>query len=65
VRLVPDDDLLECEPAGEGVAEMRIEPHAYPYGGVGPFIAPAEAFGFTVLGVNGCGEYESREELLG
>lgn len=52
-------DLLECVPAGEGVAEMRIDPHSYPYGGVGPFIALAEAFGFPVLGVNEHGEYES------
>lgn len=49
----------------DGIAEMRIDPHAYPYGGVGPFIALAEAFGFRVLGVNEYGEYQSREELLG
>jgi hypothetical protein len=58
-------DLLGCEMAGEGAAEMRIDPHAYPYGGVGPFIALAEAFGFPVLGVNEYGRYESREVLLG
>jgi hypothetical protein len=58
-------DVLGCEMAGEGIAEMRIDPHAYPYGGVGPLIALAEAFGFTVLGVNGYGKYESRGELLG
>jgi hypothetical protein len=57
-------DVLECEMVGDGVAEMRINPHAYPYGGVGPQIALVEAFGFTVLGVNECGKYESREELL-
>jgi hypothetical protein len=34
-------DLLECEIVGEGVAEMHIDPHAYPYGGVGPLIALA------------------------
>jgi len=49
---------------GDGVAEMHINPQAYPYGGVGPLIALAEAFGFTVLGVNECGQYESRGELL-
>jgi hypothetical protein len=53
-------DVLECEMAGEGVGEMRINLHAYPYGGVGPLIALAEAFGFTVLGVNEYGKYESR-----
>jgi hypothetical protein len=58
-------DLLECEMAAEGVAEMRIHPHTYPYGGVGPFIALAEAFGFTLLGINEYGEYQSREQLLG
>jgi hypothetical protein len=58
-------DVLGCEMVGEGIAEMQINPHAYPYGGVGPLIALAEAFGFTVLGVNECGKYESRGELLG
>jgi hypothetical protein len=58
-------DLLACEMVGDGVAEMRINPHAYPYGGVGPLIALAEAFGFTVLGVNEYGKYQSRSELLG
>lgn len=54
-------DLLDCAMVGDRVAEMRIDPHAYPYGGVGPFIALVEAFGFKVLGVNECGEYESRD----
>lgn len=44
---------------------MRLNPYGYPHGGVGPLIALAEAFGFTVLGVNECGKYESRSELLG
>jgi hypothetical protein len=58
-------DLLSCDRVGESVAEMHIDPHAYPYGGVGPLIALAEAFGFTVLGVNEYGKYQSRQELLG
>jgi hypothetical protein len=58
-------DLLGCEMVGDSVAEMRIDPHSYPYGGVGPFIALVEAFGFGVLGVNECGEYESRDQLSG
>jgi hypothetical protein len=57
--------LVSCEMVGDGIAEMRIDPHASPYGGVGPFIALAEAFGFRVLGVNEYGEYQSREDLLG
>jgi hypothetical protein len=58
-------DVLDCEMVGDGIAEMRIDPHAYPYGGVGPLIALAEAFGFTILGVNEYGKYQSRSELLG
>jgi hypothetical protein len=57
-------DVLDCVLAEPGVGELRINPHAYPYGGVGPLIALAEGYGFTVLGVNECGEYESREQLL-
>jgi len=60
-----DYEIVECVPAGNGIGEMRINPDGYPYGGVGPYIALAEAFGFTVLGVNECGKYESREELQG
>jgi hypothetical protein len=58
-------DLLGCELVADAVAEMQINPDAYPYGGVGPLIALAEAFGFTVLGVNECGKYQSREDLIG
>jgi hypothetical protein len=58
-------NLLACEAVGEGIAEMRINPQAYPYGGVGALIALIEGFGFTVDGVNECGRYESRDELLG
>jgi hypothetical protein len=58
-------DLLDCEVVSEGIAEIHINPHAYPYGGVGPFIALAEAFGFTVIGVNEHGEFQDRKELLG
>jgi hypothetical protein len=58
-------DVLDCVLAEPGVGELRINPRAYPYGGVGPLIALAEGYGFTVLGVNECGEYESREQLLG
>jgi len=59
-----DYSLLWCRAVGDGVAEMRIDPNGYPYGGVGPLIALAEAFGFVVLGVNECGRYETRQELL-
>jgi|SRR5581483_10215098 len=57
-------DMLGCELVGAGVGEMRIYPHAYPYGGVGPLIALAEAFGFTILGVNEYGKYQTREDLI-
>lgn len=57
-------DLIGCEMIGNGVAEIQIDPHAYPYGGVGPLIALVEAFGFTVLGVNEYGQYQNRAELL-
>jgi hypothetical protein len=60
-----DYDLLGCKLVGGGVAEMCIDPHGYPYGGVGSLIALVEAFGFTVLGVNEHGNYESRAKLLG
>ncbi len=43
-------DVLDCVLVEPGVGELRINPHAYPYGGVGPLIALAEAFGFAVLG---------------
>lgn len=58
-------DLVGCGIVGEDMAEMHINPHSYPYGGVGPLIALAEAFGFVVLGVNEYGKYQTREELLG
>jgi hypothetical protein len=58
-------DVLGCELVEPGVGELRIDPHSYPYGGVGPQIALVEAFGFRVLGVNEYGKYQAREELLG
>jgi hypothetical protein len=58
-------DVLDCVLVEPGVGELRINPHAYPYGGVGPLIALAEAFGFAVLGVNEYGKYQPRQDLLG
>ena len=56
--------LLTCErTTDDAVAEIHIDPWGYPYGGLGPFIALVEAFGFVVLGVNECGRYESRSDL--
>jgi hypothetical protein len=50
--------LLSCEQTEiKDVCEMRIDPWAYPYGGLGPLIALVEAFGFSVLGVNLYGRY--------
>src|SRR4051794_6485468 len=57
--------LLGCERVSDTVGELRIDTYSYPYGGVGALIALAEAFRFEVLGVNECGKYESRTELLG
>jgi hypothetical protein len=57
--------MLECERVSDSIGELRIDPcFGYPYGGVGPLIALAEAFGFQVLGVNESGQFESRDELL-
>ena len=57
--------LVGCEMTDANSAEMRIDPTTYPYGGVGPLIALAEAFGFYVLGVNEFGMYQSRENAQG
>jgi hypothetical protein len=58
--------VLGCERVGGATGELRINPcFGYPYGGVGPLIALSEGFGFEVLGVNECGRFESRGELLG
>ena len=56
--------LLDVVTTGPGVAELRIEPLAYPYGGLGPFIGLVEAFGFEVLGINRYGRFQPRAELL-
>ena len=56
-------DLLEIARTTEGVAELRIDPHAYPYGGIGAFMALVEAHGMYILGVNEYGKYLSRSEL--
>lgn len=57
--------VLGCERCSDSIGELRIDPcFGYPYGGVGPLIALAEAFGFEVLGVNECGRFESRAEML-
>jgi hypothetical protein len=60
-----DYELLTCEMVAPNMAEIRINPFGYPYGGLGPFIALAEAFGFRILGVNEYGKYQSREEIIG
>jgi len=60
-----DYQLLESKRIDDHTVELRIDPHGYPYGGLGAFIALAEAHGMHVLGVNECGEYESRTALTG
>lgn len=58
-------EVLGCERVLDSVGELQINPNdGYPYGGVGPLIALAEGFGFEVLGVNECGRFETRAELL-
>jgi hypothetical protein len=57
-------DVLDCVLSEPSVGELRIDPHAYPYGGVGPLIALAEGYGFIVQGVNEYGKYLTRKELL-
>lgn len=59
-----DYELLGLTQIDSDRAEVHIDPRGYPYGGVGPFIALAEAYGFRVLGVNEFGRYQTREELL-
>lgn len=56
--------ILTCECSAEGIGEMHIDPWSYPYGGVGPLIALAEAFGFEIVGVNEYGRFLKREDLF-
>jgi hypothetical protein len=58
-------NLLEIIKTSDSTAELRIDPEAYPYGGIGAFMALVEAHGMHILGVNEYGKYQSREELLG
>ncbi|MBR8654944.1 hypothetical protein KDH83_16705 [Achromobacter sp. Marseille-Q0513] len=59
-----DYTVLGLERLDDSIAELQIDPHGYPYGGVGPLMALVEGFGFTLLGVNEYGKYLTREELL-
>ncbi len=53
--------LVSCERTAPGTAELRVEAHSYPYGGLNSLIALVEGFGFKVIGVNECGRYEPLE----
>jgi hypothetical protein len=55
--------LLEIVKTSDSTAELRIDPEAYPYGGIGAFVALVEAYGMHVLGVNEYGKYQTRHEL--
>lgn len=57
--------LLEIARTSQNTAELRIDPEAYPYGGIGAFIALVEAHGMYILGVNEYGKYQDRAELTG
>lgn len=50
--------LLDIVKTSDSTAELRIDPEAYPYGGIGPFVALIEAHGMCVLGVNEYGKYQ-------
>ncbi|MCC8624677.1 hypothetical protein [Xanthomonas vesicatoria] len=53
-----DYQLREIEKVDDQTAELRIDPHGYPYGGIGAFIALTEAYGMHVLGTNEYGKYD-------
>jgi hypothetical protein len=57
-------DLLEIVRREDDSAELLIDPHAYPYGGIGCFIGLVEAHGMHVLGSVEYGKYEPRTEPL-
>jgi len=57
--------LLEIAQTSPNTAELRIDPEAYPYGGIEVFIALVEAHGMHILGVNEYGKYQDRAELTG
>ena len=44
--------LIEVVRTAEDLAELRFDPLAYPYGGVGGLVALVEAFGFRVVGID-------------
>jgi hypothetical protein len=56
--------ILGCKSISPFVAEIRIDPWSYPYGGLGPFVALVEAYGCFVFGLNESGEYLRREDML-
>ena len=55
--------LLTCERTEADIGEIHIDPLAYPYGGIGPFLALVEAFQCGIIGVNEYGKYLTREDL--
>lgn len=59
-----DYQLVEIATRDDQTAELRIEPYGYPYGGIGAFIALAEAHGMYVIGTNEYGKYEPRGETV-
>lgn len=58
---VSEYTLDDCRIAGEMFGELHVMTWSYPYGGLNALIALIEGFGFHVLGVNECGEYEPLE----
>ncbi len=56
--------MLEIVKTSSNAGELRIDPEAYPYGGIGAFIALIEAHGMHILGINEYGKYQPRSELV-
>ena len=54
--------LDRCDMVDASVGELHVITWSYPYGGLNALIALVEGFGFHVLGVNECGEYEPLDQ---
>ena len=44
--------MVDCIKVEPNVGELKVEPLAYPYGGINPLIGLVEGFGFTVIEYN-------------
>ena len=55
--------LDRCVMVDDTIAEMHVVTWSYPYGGLNALIALIEGFGCHIVGVDECGEFESRQEI--